>query len=117
MYIDVEKGTALYRLCVATYRRHVSVCFKLIRYECSGKFPPSARTQMKMTETIKRFFPGPICEVNCADGSALAHRHATFILAALALALLAQAAPAAHAQGSRKDDIVFGPAGHPVAGA
>jgi len=25
--------------------------------------------------------------------------------------------PAAHAQGSRKDDIVFGPSGHPVAGA
>lgn len=26
-------------------------------------------------------------------------------------------APAAHAQGSRKDDIVFGPTGHPIAGA
>jgi len=35
----------------------------------------------------------------------------------LALALLAMAAPAAHAQGSRKDDMVFGPAGHPVVGA
>jgi len=31
--------------------------------------------------------------------------------------LLFAAAPAAHAQGSRKDDIVFGPSGHPVAGA
>ena len=33
------------------------------------------------------------------------------------LALTAIAAPAAGAQGSRKDDIVFGPTGHPVAGA
>jgi len=29
----------------------------------------------------------------------------------------ALAAPTAHAQGSRKDDIVFGPTGHPIAGA
>ena len=34
----------------------------------------------------------------------------------LALAFAAGAVPA-HAQGSRKDDIVFGPSGHPVAGA
>jgi Pectate lyase superfamily protein len=33
------------------------------------------------------------------------------------LALLGAAAPSVHAQGSRKDDIDFGPAGHPVAGA
>ena len=33
------------------------------------------------------------------------------------LALLGAAAPSIHAQGSRKDDIVFGPSGHPVAGA
>lgn len=40
-------------------------------------------------------------------------------LAAIALALITLAtlaAPAARAQGSRKDDIVFGPAGHPVSG-
>lgn len=38
---------------------------------------------------------------------------------ALATALLAVAAtaPPLHAQGSRKDDIVFGPTGHPVSGA
>src|ERR1700722_10127137 len=35
----------------------------------------------------------------------------------LALVSLAWLAPAAQAQGSRKDDIVFGPTGHPVAGA
>ena len=39
---------------------------------------------------------------------------AAIALAAITLATLA--APAARAQGSRKDDIVFGPAGHPVAG-
>jgi hypothetical protein len=39
----------------------------------------------------------------------------TISTALIALATLA--APAARAQGSRKDDIVFGPAGHPVAGA
>src|SRR6201987_2100766 len=39
---------------------------------------------------------------------------AAIALAALTLATIA--APAARAQGSRKDDIVFGPAGHPVAG-
>ncbi len=33
------------------------------------------------------------------------------------MALLALLAPRAEAQGSRKDDIVFGPGGHPVAGA
>ena len=33
------------------------------------------------------------------------------------LALLSFAAPAANAQGSRKDDIVLGPTGHPVPGA
>ena len=33
------------------------------------------------------------------------------------LALLSLAAPSAHAQGSRKDDIVLGPTGHPVPGA
>jgi Pectate lyase superfamily protein len=39
-------------------------------------------------------------------------------LATLAAAVaLGAAAPAARAQGSRKDDIVFGPSGHPVAGA
>ena len=38
---------------------------------------------------------------------------AAIALAAIALATIA--APAARAQGSRKDDIVFGPAGHPVA--
>ena len=35
----------------------------------------------------------------------------------ISLALLAPSAPIANAQGSRKDDIVFGPSGHPVAGA
>jgi hypothetical protein len=46
----------------------------------------------------------------------------TFIVRAILLALaaavaLSVAAPAARAQGSRKDDIVFGPSGHPIAGA
>ncbi|MGH9690059.1 MAG: beta strand repeat-containing protein [Candidatus Acidiferrales bacterium] len=35
----------------------------------------------------------------------------------LAATWLAAAAPGALAQGSRKDDIIFGPSGHPVAGA
>src|SRR6201981_755658 len=39
---------------------------------------------------------------------------AAIALAAITLATIA--APAARAQGSRKDDIVFGPAGHPVSG-
>ena len=40
------------------------------------------------------------------------------ILLALAAAVaLGAVAPAARAQGSRKDDIVFGPSGHPIAGA
>lgn len=39
----------------------------------------------------------------------------TACLALLTIALIA--APCANAQGSRKDDIVFGPEGHPVAGA
>jgi hypothetical protein len=39
---------------------------------------------------------------------------AAIALAAVTLATIA--APAARAQGSRKDDIVFGPAGHPVSG-
>jgi hypothetical protein len=46
-------------------------------------------------------------------------RSASHALAAIALAaitLATIAAPAARAQGSRKDDIVFGPAGHPVSG-
>jgi hypothetical protein len=43
-------------------------------------------------------------------------RRTSWTLAAAVLALCS-AAPSAHAQGSRKDDIVFGPAGHPVAGA
>ena len=42
-----------------------------------------------------------------------ARRVAVVILGAMALA----AAPGVRAQGSRKDDIVFGPSGHPVAGA
>ena len=36
---------------------------------------------------------------------------------ALALTMGALASPQARAQGSRRDDIVFGPSGHPVAGA
>lgn len=42
---------------------------------------------------------------------------ATLALGAALAALLAFLAPMAQAQGSRKDDIVFGPGGHPVAGA
>ncbi len=42
----------------------------------------------------------------------------TAFAAALAIALVAgMSAPATYAQGSRKDDIVFGPTGHPVANA
>ena len=48
-----------------------------------------------------------------AQGMALA----TLALGAALVALLALLAPVAHAQGSRRDDIVFGPGGHPVAGA
>ncbi|MGB0036507.1 MAG: glycosyl hydrolase family 28-related protein, partial [Candidatus Acidiferrales bacterium] len=44
-------------------------------------------------------------------------RASSLIAAALAIVALGVFASPAHAQGSRKDDIVFGPAGHPVAGA
>jgi hypothetical protein len=37
--------------------------------------------------------------------------------AAALAAALAFSAPSVHAQGSRKDDVVFGPTGHPVSGA
>jgi hypothetical protein len=52
----------------------------------------------------------------------LATRLRTFVVRSILLALaaaiaLGAAAPAARAQGSRKDDIVFGPSGHPIAGA
>ncbi len=48
-----------------------------------------------------------------------ARRARAFVLPALLalFTLTALLAPAAHAQGSRKDDIVFGTTGHPVAGA
>ena len=42
---------------------------------------------------------------------------ATLALGAALVALVAPLAPVAHAQGSRRDDIVFGPGGHPVSGA
>src|SRR5271163_402212 len=41
----------------------------------------------------------------------------TGILVGMLTVLLLSSAPGARAQGSRKDDIVFGPSGHPVAGA
>ena len=44
-------------------------------------------------------------------------RPLALVLAAAVLALMGLVAPASQAQGSRKDDIVFGPSGHPVAGA
>jgi len=44
-------------------------------------------------------------------------RAAAIALAAALLAAAAAPAPALHAEGSRKDDIVFGPDGHPVSGA
>jgi len=44
-------------------------------------------------------------------------KRAAFAAALAAALLAAAAAPALHAQGSRKDDIVFGPDGHPVSGA
>jgi len=40
-----------------------------------------------------------------------------FTIVALTLALSALASPQASAQGSRRDDVVFGPSGHPIAGA
>jgi len=40
-----------------------------------------------------------------------------FTMVALALTLGVFASPQANAQGSRRDDIVFGPSGHPIAGA
>jgi hypothetical protein len=40
-----------------------------------------------------------------------------FTMVALLLTMGAFAAPQAGAQGSRRDDIVFGPSGHPIAGA
>src|ERR1700691_5085004 len=40
-----------------------------------------------------------------------------FTIVAMALVLGALASPQAGAQGSRRDDIVFGPSGHPIAGA
>ncbi len=42
---------------------------------------------------------------------------ATCAVPLAAVLSLLLAAPALHAQGSRKDDIVFGPTGHPVSGA
>jgi len=39
------------------------------------------------------------------------------MIVALTLTLSALASPQASAQGSRRDDIVFGPTGHPIAGA
>ncbi len=42
---------------------------------------------------------------------------ALFFAAAAILAATTLAAPSVRAQGSRKDDVVFGPSGHPVAGA
>src|SRR3984957_7482013 len=39
------------------------------------------------------------------------------IFGAVLASFLLAAVPAMHAQGSRKDDIVFGPEGHPVSGA
>ncbi len=44
-------------------------------------------------------------------------RRAAFAATLAAALLAAAAAPTLHAQGSRKDDIVFGPDGHPVSGA
>jgi Pectate lyase superfamily protein len=45
-------------------------------------------------------------------------RHHTAVTAVVFCALVfAAVTPQAHAQGSRKDDIVFGPSGHPVANA
>ncbi len=40
-----------------------------------------------------------------------------FAIVALTLVIAAIAAPSARAQGSRRDDVVFGPSGHPIAGA
>src|ERR1700690_1381414 len=42
---------------------------------------------------------------------------ALILSAAAGLTTLAFAPPSARAQGSRKDDVVFGPTGHPVSGA
>ena len=48
----------------------------------------------------------------------LTRRLSRALTACVALvAIVALAAPLAYAQGSRKDDVVFGPEGHPVAGA
>jgi len=49
--------------------------------------------------------------------SAFAVVAAAMVACVAVLALLASLAPSASAQGSRKDDIVFGPSGHPIAGA
>src|SRR5271167_1093813 len=54
---------------------------------------------------------------NAAPGMAFHAPTKSVPYLALLLALIALAAPVSHAQGSRKDDIVFGPSGHPVAGA
>jgi hypothetical protein len=53
---------------------------------------------------------------NAFDLGSSAASHALIAIALAALTLATIAAPAARAQGSRRDDIVFGPAGHPVAG-
>jgi Pectate lyase superfamily protein len=44
-------------------------------------------------------------------------RPAAWIAAAFCAVVFAAITPKAHAQGSRRDDIVFGPSGHPVANA
>jgi Pectate lyase superfamily protein len=40
-----------------------------------------------------------------------------FAIVSIGLTCIALASPSANAQGSRRDDVVFGPSGHPVAGA
>ena len=60
-------------------------------------------------------FAGAVCP--CLKGR-LMGRSAVSLAGCLALAMVAAlVAPGVSAQGSRKDDIVFGPEGHPVAGA
>jgi hypothetical protein len=69
----------------------------------------SCRGQAESTEVSSYLRRGPTKRASSAARF--------FMIVALALTLGAFASPQASAQGSRRDDIVFGPTGHPIAAA
>ena len=82
----------------------------------TASHPMNARGQAEACPTrTESIAPPPMrpLQKTLATGKGNALSTAALLLAIITLATIA--APAARAQGSRKDDIVFGPAGHPVA--